>query len=86
MGNKYYEEKLMTDGVDDKKFDSFIKNAMSNWHHARNLTTMNEDLEKLMTIVELQNEIIKHLVDDFDPHIGKRLKAIEEQFATISKK
>lgn len=76
----------MANEVDDTKFDSFIKNAMSNWHHARNLSTMNDDLEKLMTIVELQQEIIKHLVDDFDPHIGKRLKAIEEQFANLSKK
>ena len=76
----------MSNEVDDKTFDSFIKNAMSNWHHARNLTTMNDDLERIMSIVELQHEIIKHLVNDFDPHIGKRLEAIEEHFKQLSTK
>lgn len=72
--------------VDESKFDNFIKNTMSNWHHARNLTTMNADLEVVMTIVELQQEIIRQIVDDFDPEVGQRLKAIEEQFNKLSKK
>ena len=72
--------------VDDSKLDAFLKNTMSAWHHARNSSTMNEDLEVLMIVVKLQNEIIKEIADDFNPEIGQRLALIQEQFDKLSKK
>jgi hypothetical protein len=72
--------------VDDSKFDAFIKTTMNAWHHARNAATMNEDLEVLMIIVELQNEIIKEIADDFNPEVGQRLALIKEHFEKLSKK
>ena len=72
--------------VDDTKFDAFLKNTMNAWHHARNSTTLNTDLETLMIIVELQNEIIKEIADDFNPEVGQRLALIKEQFEKLSKK